>query len=290
MSDITQGQDVTSDTDLFRDAVETTTLEKFENPELPPREPDKQADKAADKKPTDKPADAPEDREAIPAWVLREQKERARQAEQDNADLRARLAALERQPPQAPKPAPDLFENPSAFVQHELDPRLQKMHEEIREQVLAETREENSRFFAMQQFGAETVHAARMALEQGIRAGDPHVKLVLDTARASRDPYGVITRWHRDRAALEAMGGDPEAYRKKVLEEALNDPEYRKRALEAERTQARGSGNNGVFRPAQPRTPTSPSLANFGSGGGDEAQTEPSDDQLFRQAVSAKRR
>jgi hypothetical protein len=283
MSDIDQGQD---DNALFRDATEGTTLDKFENPELPKAEPDKDAAKAEPKlteKPAEKPADKPEDREAIPAWRLREAADRARQAEQENAELRARMQAYERQQPKVP--APDMFENPSAFIRQEVAPTLQEM----RDAILQEVREENSRTQAIIQHGAETVQAAYTALQQGIHADDPNVKAVLDAARGSRDPYGVITRWHKEREFYKTTGGDLEAYNKKQQEAYLRDPEFRKRAIEMERNAALQTGQT-VYRPAQSKVPNVPSLANFGAGGGDENVSEPSDDQLFRQAVSAKRR
>ena len=282
MSDITQGQD---DNELFRDATEGTTLDKFENPELPKepekKEPDK-ADKSAEK-PTDKPVEKPDEREAIPAWRLREEADEKRKLAQENAELRARMQAFERQAPQ--KPAPDIFENPSSFVRQEVKPDLQ----ELRDAILQEVREENSRTQAIIQHGGETVQAAYTALQQGIHAGDPNVKAVLDAARGSRDPYGVITRWHKERTFYQTTGGDLEAYNKKQQEAYLSDPEFRKRAIEMERNAALQNGNT-VYRPAQSKVPNVPSLANFGAGGGDENVSEPSDDQLFRQAVSAKRR
>jgi hypothetical protein len=108
----------------------------------------------------------------------------------------------------------------------------------------------------------------------------------------SHDPYGVITKWHMERETLTSIGGDLDGYRKRILEEALTDPDYRKRVIEAAKGQASANGST-VARPAQltqPKAPTVPSLSNIGAGGGDEQMQEPDDMQLFRAATSAKRR
>jgi hypothetical protein len=106
---------------------------------------------------------------------------------------------------------------------------------------------------------------------------------------SSHDPYGVIVRWHREGEVLRTTGGDINAYRQKVLDEAINDPDYRKRVMEAARGQAVATGNS-VARPVTPKVASSPSLGNIGAGGGDTQVIEPSDNELFQAAVNAKRR
>jgi hypothetical protein len=108
---------------------------------------------------------------------------------------------------------------------------------------------------------------------------------------ASHDPYGVITRAHLDRETLTQIGGDLETYKKRVLEEALKDPEFHKQVIAAAKGQAAAAGQQ-INRPVitQPKVPTLPSLSDIGAAGADEQQMEPSDEALFRAAVSAKRR
>lgn len=108
-------------------------------------------------------------------------------------------------------------------------------------------------------------------------------------AMASHDPYGVIVRWHADGETLRSIGGDLNAYRTRILDEAMKDPEFQKRVFDAAKGQASATNNN-VARPVKSSVASSPSLGNIGAGGGDEQITEPSDAELFRAAVTAKRR
>lgn len=280
MTDMTQGQDAPNENALFNDAVSTTTLEKFENPE--PVAPDKpQPDKVTE---PPKPEAKPDDNAPVPAGRMREEAELRRRAERERDDLQRRLDALMvRQPPQpqTPPQAIDYLDNPKGFVQAELKPILEQMRAEFQTQ-----REAMSLDNARTRYGYDKVDAAYQALSQGMSRGDPSAKAMLDQAMASHDPYGMITRWHQQNETLRVIGPDPEAYRKRILEEALSDPEYRKRVIEAAKSQAAASGNT----VARPVVASSPSLANIGGGGGDQQVIEPSDEELFRAATQAKRR
>ena len=282
MSDTTQGADAPSDNALFQEVVESTTLEKFENPPEPPKEPDKPADKPLDKP---APADKTEPEAHVPAGRLREESEARRRAERERDEL---LARLSRPPPQQQQPQrKDMFEDPSGFVHEEVRPYL--------EQIVAQQQRDREAFsadWAVRNIGEEKVTAARQSLEQGMSRGDQNAWATYQRAMQSHDPYGVITRWHMDREQLTAIGGDLDGYKKRILEEALTDPDYRKRVIEAAKGQAAANGSS-VARPAQvtqQRAPTVPSLSNIGASGGDEQMQEPDDMQLFRTAVSAKRR
>ena len=289
MTDITQGQDA-SDSDLFREALDSTTLEKFENPELPKVEPEpRPVEKPAEPKPGEAPAQRTAEPDApVPPGRLREEAEARRRAERERDDLRSRLDALERmrQPPQQPAQQPqkvDLFENPSGFIKQEVSPFFDQFRQELQF-----TREAMSLDNAIARHGDDKVMAARQALEQGMQRGDPNIWGLYNRAMQSHDPYGVIVKWHHDRETLNSIGGDLDSFRKKTREEALNDPEFLKAAIE----RAKGAANGkSVNRPVvMPSVPNMPSLSNIGAGGGDEQQTEPSDEQLFRAAVTAKRR
>ena len=284
MTDITQGQDA-PDGDLFREALDTPTLEKFENPQLP--EPPKPAEKPVEQQPPDTQRTTDPDNAPVPPGRLREEADARRRAERERDDLRSRLDALERrqqptQPAQQPQKV-DLFENPSGFIKQEVSPFFDQFRQEL--QI---TREAMSLDNAVARHGDDKVMAARQALEQGMQRGDPNIWGLYNRAMQSHDPYGVIVKWHHDRETLNSIGGDLDSFRKKTREEALNDPEFLKAAIE----KAKGAANGkSVNRPVvMPSVPNMPSLSNFGAGGGDEQQTEPSDEQLFRAAVTAKRR
>jgi hypothetical protein len=95
----------------------------------------------------------------------------------------------------------------------------------------------------------------------------------------------VITRWHLNQEAMREVGGDLNAYRKRILEEAKADPEYRRQVIEA----SKGNAQH-VARPITTSVPKIPSLGNVGAGSGEAELQEPSDEQLFRAAVSARRK
>jgi hypothetical protein len=273
MSDTTQGQD-TPDNVLFREALDAPTLDKFENPEIRP-----------DARPEVKQEEPkPEIDASVPSSRLREESEARRRLERERDELRARLAAYEVQPrPQTtPEKKLDVFDNPSAFVQQEVTPLLQRMEERMQAQT-----ESMSANFAATYYGADKVNAARNALQQGLFAGDPNATAVHQAALRHPDPYGLITRWHMEREMLSQIGGDLEQYNQRTLQEALKNPEFLKQALAA----AKGQATTQINRPVtQSTVPTLPSLSDIGAAGGDEGPTEASDEALFRAAVSAKRR
>ena len=281
MSDVTQGQDAPqNESELFREAIDAPTLEKFENPPLREEKPEPKGEQQQQR--TEQPSEP-----AIPPGRFREESEARRRAEREASELRARLAAYEVQPRQQQQPQKlDVFDNPSGFVQQEMKPFLEQFRQELQM-----TREAMSADSAVRLYGEESVSAARAALEQGMARHDANAWATYNRAMASHDPYGVITRWHMDRATLQEIGGDLNAYRAKVLDEALKDPEFEKKVFAAARGQAQANGSQ-VNRPAitQSTVPNIPSLADIGAAGPDEQLQEPSDEALFRAAVSAKRR
>lgn len=282
MTDTTQGADAPNDSALFNDATSAETLEKFENPVLPP-EPPKPADpKLADPpKPPDPKQVDPQDG-PVPSGRFREESEARRRAERERDELRARLDAVAR-PPQRQEPPQkiDQFENFSGAVQQELKPFLDQMRADFQAQ-----RENMSLDWALRTHGEEKVGAARQALEQGMTRNDPNAWATYNRAMQSHDPYGVITRWHQEGETLRTIGGDLNAYRQRIIDEAMKDPEIQKRFLET----VKGQTSNNVARPVRSQAASSPSLGNVGAGGGDEQVVEPSDAELFRAAVTAKRR
>ena len=283
MSDITQGQD-SPDGELFREALDTPTLEKFENPQLPKVEPAPKPDQPKDAPRPD--AQKPVEQDGpVPAGRLREEADARRRAERERDELRGRLDAFTSRQQPAPQQPPkmDLFENPSGFIKQEVSPFFDQFRQELQF-----TREAMSLDNAIARHGDDRVMAARQALEQGMQRSDPNIWALYNRAMQSHDPYGVIVKWHHDRETLNSIGGDLDSFRKKTREEALNDPEFLKQAMEKAKGAANGRSVNRAVVTSS--VPTIPSLSNIGAGGGDESQTEPSDEQLFRAAVTAKRR
>jgi hypothetical protein len=289
MTDTTQN--LPDDASLFDDAAAATTLDKFENVPLPPAPP--APPKADDKTPpaggTGEPpkpdvSDAP-----VPAGRLREEAERARRAERERDELLRQIAATRvaaPQPPPTAPPKPDLFENPSGFVQHEVKPFFEQIQQAMRMQT-----EAISEQTASTTYGADRVAAAKQALADGMHRGDPNVRAVWEQAMSSAHPYDVITRWHRNQETMREVGGDVTAYKQRIREEALNDPEFRRQVIEASKGGAQHVARPALSSSASSSVPRIPSLGNVGAGSAGEADaSEPSDQQLFQAAVTARRR
>jgi hypothetical protein len=282
MSDVTQGADAPDDASLFSDAT-TTTLEKFENPAEPlPKLVEPKPD-GLKEPPKDAPKEPPKDSDApVPAGRLREEAEARRRAERERDDLLRQLA-MARQPPQPQQPPPkppDVFENPSGFVQNEVKPLIDQFKQEMQLQ-----REAYSMDMAAQRFGPETVAHSRQALEHFMKNGDPMAWATYNRAMQSHDPYGVIAGWYQERSLLHEVGGDLNGYRQRILEEAMKNPDFQRQVIEASK-----GGAQHVARPATSSVPKIPSLGSVGAGGGETDLQEPSDDQLFRAAVTARRK
>jgi len=170
--------------------------------------------------------------QGIPPWRLREEAEarraaeaRAQQIEQENAEFRRRFAQLEEQ--SKPKQAPDIFEDPNAFVDHGVRSAIDPIKSEV-----SSIREFYSRRDAVREHGAEKVKAAYDWIAQGVRTGDPEATAVYQRAMRSPDPYGEIVGSHQQKTVYQQIGSDPNAWFEKQLEERLKDPAHQAKLLE----------------------------------------------------------
>jgi hypothetical protein len=77
----------------------------------------------------------------------------------------------------------------------------------------------------------QAYEAAQKFVDPALRARMQH----------SSDPGETLIGWFRELKIRAEVGNDPAAYRKKVGDEMLKDPEFRKRAMEAWRTEAQGN-------------------------------------------------
>lgn len=231
------------------------------------------------------PAPQPQQTEpAIPPGVLREAKEAARAAERRAMDLEARLAAFERQQQaaqQQPRPRSDPFENTSAFVQEEVQPIIDPIQQEI-----VKVRETFSRMFAEQVHGAETVKSAYEAIAQGLQSGDPAAVTAYQRAMKSVNPYGDIVAWHKQQSTLQEIGGDLNAYRQRILDEALKDQAFQAKVIEATRAQAQAAG--AVI--AKPVVSSLPNINKVGAAALPAGQEDDSDEALFSKTTARRQR
>jgi hypothetical protein len=298
-TEVVQGQP--SEGELFREALDTPTLKDFENPKIPieptqspqqkaeaPTEPpSRQRDDQGRFQKAEKGSEDTQPDGNIPSFRLREESEARRRAEQELSELRAQIAAFKvsQQQQQPPQKKLDIFDDPSAFVRQEMQPVIQQLQAEYRLTLERQSTENAQRFY-----GHETVDNAYNTMAMGMRNSDPQAWAVYHSAMGSHDPFGVITRWFVDRKTLNTIGGDLNAYKKSVLEQAMHDPEYQRQVFNAARGGATAQINRPVQQVSQPATPLPPSLSEIGAAGGDELIQDASDEALFRAAVTAKRR
>lgn len=209
---------------------------------------------------------APEDehsgqvaKSGVPSGRLREEAQRRQAAETRERELQSKLDQLQgrldqfertqrqpqRQEQDAPK-EPDMFADPEGWARNQ-EARLTQQFEERRINAsFADAEEEHGDKF-------------RTAFGDLQKTGNP------DLVRAvvgSHNPGKTLMRWHQQQALLSEIGNDPAAYRDKVRQELLSDPEVRKAVISGARNDAmRGEGG-------QPRTQVRlPPSLNSATGG-----------------------
>jgi hypothetical protein len=218
---------------------------------------------------------------AIPPARLREEADARRAAERDRDELRARLDRLEsqqRQPVQQEQRKPaEFWDNPDEWGRSLVTP--------IQEQLFQQ-RQGVSRLLAEDKHGSDTVKAAYEALGQAMQS-DPATQADYLRIMRSNHPYGELVAWHKNRQVLNEIGSDPAAYRNRVLEEAMKDPEVQQRFL----AQIRGAAQPTVEAPGRrSEVPQIPSLRSIGTAAGPaSAAGEPSDAELFSATTSRRR-
>jgi hypothetical protein len=240
-----------NDDTLFNDVVSD---EPAETPEVPATEPEPAKPEAeAETEVTAEETETPEDKEPkgrIPQWRREEiaaEKNRAvdeaRAAREQLAtersqreELQRRLAALEKPPVE--KEAPDPLLDPKGYAA--------AIREELRQEMIVE-RHENSLQTAKRIYKAE-FDEAYAAAKQKL---DPTSWAQM---QKSRDIGETLMEWHREQKTRAEVGNDLNAYKQRLRDEALKDPEFRKAAMEAWREQAQPSSNG------RPRVELPPSL------------------------------
>ena len=264
------------DQELFNDAESD---EPASSPEPEPPQPEPQPEPEHAPEPT---ADLADEKPPIPPkpeWRLREDAERARAAEADLANERAekaalkqRLEALERANQPAPTPAekaarPDPLLDPEGYAK--------AVRDELREEIIAERREESLQRAA--EAHPEEFKAAYTAAQQAV---DPALRARM---QSSRDPGKTLLEWHREQKTRQEIGGDLNAYKQRLRNEALKDPEFRKAAMAAWQAEAQPTSNG------RPNVQLPPSLNGATRSGGLPTQSDPtdlSDENLWAHANS----
>lgn len=149
-------------------------------------------------------------------------KEQARAVEAQLAEIRAQNQFLmqqygQRQQPQPePQPAPDWYQDPDAAFKHYVGQALNPV-----QQAVAQQRESFSQMLAVEKFGAEAVQAAEAEMRQLAQANPQAVQHDYQRIMSSPHPYGELIAWHKQRATLNRVGTDPDAFIQAEVERRL---------------------------------------------------------------------
>lgn len=229
----------------------------------------------------------------VPSGKLREEAERRRQVEAERDDLKAKLEAAtgqstkitaleaqlaqltqllqggQRQQPQAPAKeepvtppkAPDIFEDPTGFVEH-IKEIVQQAVTPVRTDLRKQSVETS---FALAHVQHKDAFEGALAAINGLNPQNPDDRATVQRIYNSANPGEELVKWHKRSTALSRVGDDPDAYERGIEERTrqalMNDPEFRKQLLASLRQEAATGGPNGGPR-TEPRLP--PSLARRG--------------------------
>jgi hypothetical protein len=223
------------------------------------------------------------------ATYLTEREEKAQLKRQ----LDELLAQRRQQEQKQTEEAPDPFLDPAGFARwqarHEYDDRFQRSLNPVLEQFRVSIAH-NNRAVAHSVYGEPATKEAIELFDKEMPANVADAAAQVERLRVlnSPNPFLAAVEWHQRRQVLAEVGNDPKAYRERVLAEALADPDFLGRAIEAARPVA--AANPGQPQPARASAKQLPSLNRAGSGAGAapvRAAAE-SDDELLNWATNLK--
>ena len=226
-----------SDDQLFNSAVDD---EPEITPEAPVAEeqPEKPAAEVASETPAEKPV-VDDNAPLIPSWRLREIREERDAIAKRLLDTEARLAQqpkVAEVPKVAEKARPDPLLDPEGYeksIEEKIEARLINSH---REMDLRLTRSANTEVF-------DKAYAESQKLKA---AGDPDFLELSQKMHSTNAPGKVLLDWYQQRSVKQEIGGDLNAYKARLREEALK----------AWRADAQSQPSNG-----RPRVELPPSLS-----------------------------
>lgn len=244
-------------------------VEQIEEPKEP-EEPKGEVEAGAEDKPPIPPK---------PEWRKQEDAERARSAEAELANERAEKAALKQRLEALERPAPKAEQPKTSRPDPLLDPDgyAKAIRDELREEALNDRRNESLQ--EAHDANPKAFDEAYKAAQQAMAKGDVTLAARM---QASRNPGKTLMGWHKEQKDRAEVGDDLGAYKQRLRDEALKDPEFRKAAIEAWRAEELAQQTNG-----RPRIDLAPSL-----NGASRANTslksnveDVSDGELFQQVA-----
>ncbi len=212
---------------------------------------------------------AQEDAHRVPLRELLDERDKRQALQRQIEELRRQIPAKE-----APK-APEFWEQPEGSIDHRVQQAVQPLVQELIMQ-----REQTSRALAAMKHGEDKVNEAFEDMKARIQAGDQSAQFDYQRVMAQPNQYDALVQLHQQRKALSEIGNDPNAYREKLLAEALNDQAFLAKALEA--AKAKASSNPSVVSFTAPKSKGLPSISNVGAAGSVGGNTaDISDDDMF---------
>lgn len=216
-----------------------------------------------------------EDSRHVPIGVMLDERDKRRMAEQ-RAEAYARQLQEFQARQQQQQQRPEFWEQP----ENNIDYRIQQALQPYAQQLVAQ-RETFARALAETQHGSDKVSAAFKDISDRINAGDPSARFDYQRIMSEPNPYSALVDLHKQRQTIAEIGSDPAAYRARALDEALKDPAFLARALEAAKSQAGASPS--VVTYAAPKSKGVPSISNIGAAGSisNGALPDLSDQELY---------
>lgn len=231
--------------------------------------------------PQDRAPPEPE-RHHIPLAEHLSERERRQEAERRAAELDRELAAIRRarteaEAAQARPEMPDPYVDPEGYAQWVRE-EARREAEEVRRETTIQ-RLDASFEDAKEQHGERFTQAYEAAMAEKASGN----RQLVDRIAKSPNPGRALMKWYGEQEALRETGGDLAAYRKRILDEARKDPEYRKQVLADMEAEARGGG--GIVD--RSNITTIPSLTRASGGG---SRRDDSSGDVFVDAFSGPRR
>ncbi len=237
--------------------------------------------------PTDQQQAAPEgeqkpegkdDGENVPRWRLREIAEERRNALAERDALRAELIRL--QTAQAVQ-KPVQQEQQQQDIDPLLDPAgfANKLRQEFGEQLRVE-RLNNNLANAHIRHGEAFEKAYEALLQQGQQGNRQLVNHLTSVA----NPGEAIVAWHKQQELVRETNGDINAFRQKMRDDLLKDPDFLKAAIEAVKAGAGGGQQTQQGQRPNNITRLPPSLSRAtgtSANSGDPIDTDDSDSAVF---------
>lgn len=223
----------------------------------------------------------------VPSGVHREANEQRRRAEEELASERARTSGLEQQVQAISQQLRQIQEHnkqPEEPIDPFADPQgwEKNVHSTFEQKLRAH--EANVSFRLAHREHGEKFSQAWQEMETRANRGD---RSIAQSVMNSPDPGQALVDWYTRESTLQAVGPDPDAFVQKKLDEALKDPQFLAKAVEAAKAQA--TTGNGQQPPAQGQVDLPPSLTKATTAApAKDGVTDMSDAAIFQDATAGR--